>query len=140
LPKYATLSLSAIDVIMMWTSRAVGIGGCCGAGRPVATGAVHGRDVCDIHSAGYRIRWRVFGVAAWGNGGIAASCASTIAERCGSGKTAFYDADALKRLRMIVYAVIHAFAWSLDDSLGLIGRPVEIDRRIAITERRSSHG
>jgi hypothetical protein len=41
---------------------------------------------------------------------------------------------------MIVYAVIHPFAWSLDDSLGLIGRPVEIDRRIAITERRSSHG
>jgi hypothetical protein len=50
-----------------------------------------------------------------------------------------YDLDALKRLRPIVYAVIHAFAWSLGDSLGLIGRLVEIDRRIAIIERRSSH-
>jgi len=51
-----------------------------------------------------------------------------------------YDLDALKRLRPIVYAVIHAFTWSLDDSLGLIGRLVEIDRRIAVIERRSSHG
>ena len=51
-----------------------------------------------------------------------------------------YDADSLKQLRPIVYAVIHAFAWSLDDSLGFIGRLVEIDRRIAIIERRSSHG
>jgi hypothetical protein len=79
-------------------------------------------------------------VAAWGNGGIAASCASTIAERCGLGKTPLYDAAALKRLRPIVYAVIHALSWSLDDSLGLVGRLVEIDRRIAIIERRSSHG
>jgi len=51
-----------------------------------------------------------------------------------------YDAGSLQRLRPIVYAVIHAFAWSLDDSPGLIGRLVEIDRRIAIIERRSSHG
>jgi hypothetical protein len=51
-----------------------------------------------------------------------------------------YDFDTLKRLRPIVYAVIHAFTWSLDDSLGLIGRLVEIDRRIALIERRSSHG
>ena len=50
------------------------------------------------------------------------------------------DLDALRRLRPIVYAVIHAFTWSLDDSLGLIGRLVEIDRRIALIERRSSHG
>jgi len=50
------------------------------------------------------------------------------------------DLDALKRLRPIVYAVIHAFAWGLDDSLGLIGRLVEIDRRIGVGERRSSHG
>jgi len=50
-----------------------------------------------------------------------------------------YDFDALKRLRPIVYAVIHAFTWSPDDSLGLIGRLVEIDRRIALIERRSSH-
>ena len=50
------------------------------------------------------------------------------------------DLDALKRLRPIVYAVIHALAWSLDDSLGLIGRLVEIDRRIALIEHRSSHG
>ena len=44
------------------------------------------------------------------------------------------------RLRSIVYAGIHGFTWSLDDSLGLIGRLVEIDRRIALIERRSSHG
>ena len=48
-----------------------------------------------------------------------------------------YDAGSLQRLRPIVYAVIHAFAWSLDDSPG---RLVEIDRRIAIIERRSSDG
>ena len=29
-----------------------------------------------------------------------------------------YDLDALKQLRPIVYAVIYAFTWSLDDSLG----------------------
>jgi hypothetical protein len=51
-----------------------------------------------------------------------------------------YDLVALKRLRPIVYAVIHAFTWTFDDSLGLIGRLVEIDRRIALIERRSSHG
>jgi hypothetical protein len=51
-----------------------------------------------------------------------------------------YDLDALTRLRPIVYAVIHAFTWSLDDSLWLIGRLAEIDRRIALIERRSSHG
>jgi hypothetical protein len=51
-----------------------------------------------------------------------------------------YDAGSLQRLRPIVYAVIHTFAWSLDDSPGLIGRLVEIDRRIAIIERRSFHG
>ena len=50
-----------------------------------------------------------------------------------------YHLDALKRLRPIVHAVIHAFTWSLDDSLGLIGRLVEIDRRIAVIERRSSY-
>jgi hypothetical protein len=50
-----------------------------------------------------------------------------------------YDLDALTRLRRIIYAVTHAFTWSLDDSLGLIGRLVEIDRRIALIERRSSH-
>ena len=33
-----------------------------------------------------------------------------------------YDADSLKRLRSVVYAVIRTLAWSLDDSLGLIGR------------------
>jgi hypothetical protein len=47
-----------------------------------------------------------------------------------------YDFDALKGLRPIVYAVIHTVTWSLDDSLGLIGRLVEIDRRIALIERR----
>ena len=48
-----------------------------------------------------------------------------------------YNLGALKRLRPIVYAVIHAFTWSLDDSLGLIGRLAEIDRRIAQIERQS---
>ena len=51
-----------------------------------------------------------------------------------------YDLDALKRLRPIVYAVIHAFTWNLDDSLGLIGRLVEIDRRISLIERQSPQG
>ena len=41
-----------------------------------------------------------------------------------------YDLDALKRLRPIVYAVMHAFAWSLE---------AEIDPCIALIERRS-HG
>jgi hypothetical protein len=41
-----------------------------------------------------------------------------------------YDLDSLTRLRSIVYAVIHAFTWSLDDSLGLIGQLAEIDRRM----------
>ena len=47
-----------------------------------------------------------------------------------------YDLGVLKRLRPIVYAVIRALAWSLDNSLGLIGRLAEIDRRIALIERR----
>ena len=51
-----------------------------------------------------------------------------------------YDLDALKQLRPIVYAVIHAFNWGLDDSLGLIGRLVEIDRRISLIERQSPQG
>jgi hypothetical protein len=51
-----------------------------------------------------------------------------------------YDLDALKQLRSIVYAVIHAFDWGLDDSLGLIGRLVEIDRRISLIERQSPQG
>jgi len=51
-----------------------------------------------------------------------------------------HDLDALRRLRSIVYAVIHALAWSLDASLGLIGQLVEIDRRIALIERPSPHG
>jgi hypothetical protein len=33
-----------------------------------------------------------------------------------------YDLDTLTRFRPIVYAVIAAFTWSLDNSLGLIGR------------------
>jgi hypothetical protein len=51
-----------------------------------------------------------------------------------------YDLDSLTRLRPIVYAVIHALTWSLDDSLGLIGQLAEIDRRIALIERRTSRG
>jgi hypothetical protein len=47
-----------------------------------------------------------------------------------------YDLYALTRLRPIVYAVIHALTWSVDDSLGLIRRLVEIDRRITLIERR----
>jgi hypothetical protein len=51
------------------------------------------------------------------------------------------DLDALKRLGERVHAIIHAVdAFSLDDSLELIGRLVEINQRIAVIERRSSHG
>jgi hypothetical protein len=42
------------------------------------------------------------------------------------------DLAALLDLRSIVYAVIHTLQWSLDDSLELIGRLAEIDRRIAL--------
>ena len=46
-----------------------------------------------------------------------------------------YHLDALRRLRPIVYSVIHAVTWSLGDSLGRIGRLTEIDRRIAVIDR-----
>ena len=46
------------------------------------------------------------------------------------------DLDALRRVRAIVYAIIHALTWTLDDSFALIGRLAEIDRRIGMIERR----
>ena len=41
------------------------------------------------------------------------------------------DADALQRARVIVYALIHALRCTLDYALPIVGRLVEIDRRIA---------
>ena len=41
------------------------------------------------------------------------------------------DADALQRARVIVYALIHALRCTLDYALPIVGRPVEIHRRIA---------
>ena len=49
------------------------------------------------------------------------------------------DVDALRRVRSIVYAIIHALRWTLDDSLELIGRLAEIDRCIAMIERLASN-
>ena len=49
------------------------------------------------------------------------------------------DLDALRRVRSIVYAIIHALRWTLGDSLELIGRLAEIDRRIAMIERLASN-
>jgi len=41
------------------------------------------------------------------------------------------DAQALRAARAIVYAVIHAVDFTLEESTALIGRLVEIDRRLA---------
>jgi hypothetical protein len=41
------------------------------------------------------------------------------------------DAEALRAVRAIVYAVIHAVDFTLEESTALIGRLVEIDRRLA---------
>lgn len=41
------------------------------------------------------------------------------------------DADALRAVRAIVYGVIQAVDFTLDESTALIGRLVEIDRRLA---------
>ena len=49
------------------------------------------------------------------------------------------DLDALRHVRAVVYAVIHSPRWTLDDSLELIGRLAEIDRRIAMIERLASN-
>ena len=45
------------------------------------------------------------------------------------------DAEALRAVRAIVYAVIQAVDFTLDKSTALIGRLVEIDRRLAAGER-----
>jgi hypothetical protein len=45
------------------------------------------------------------------------------------------DAEALRAVRAIVYAVIHAVDFTLDESTALIGRLVEIDRRLAAADR-----
>jgi hypothetical protein len=49
------------------------------------------------------------------------------------------DLDALRDVREVIYAVIHSLRWTLDDSLELIGRLAEIDRRIAMIERLASN-
>jgi hypothetical protein len=49
------------------------------------------------------------------------------------------DLDALRRVRVVVYAVIHSLRRTLDDPLELIGRLAEIDRRIAVIERLASN-
>ncbi len=41
------------------------------------------------------------------------------------------DADALRAVRAIVYGVIQAVDFTLEESTALIGRLVEIDRRLA---------
>jgi len=41
------------------------------------------------------------------------------------------DLDALRHARDILYAIIHSVRCTLDDALPMIGRLVEIDRRIA---------
>ena len=45
------------------------------------------------------------------------------------------DAEALRAVRAIVYAVIQAVDFTLDESTALIGRLVEIDRRLAAADR-----
>ena len=45
------------------------------------------------------------------------------------------DAEALRAVRAIVYAVIQAVDFTLDELTALIGRLVEIDRRLAAGER-----
>ena len=45
------------------------------------------------------------------------------------------DPEALQAVRAIVYAVIQAVDFTLDELTALIGRLVEIDRRLAAGER-----
>jgi hypothetical protein len=45
------------------------------------------------------------------------------------------EVDALRRVRSIVYAAIRALRWTLADSLELIGRLAEIDRRITVAQK-----
>ena len=45
------------------------------------------------------------------------------------------DAEALRAVRAIVYAVIQAVDFTLEESTALIGRLVEIDRRLAAADR-----
>jgi hypothetical protein len=42
------------------------------------------------------------------------------------------DADALRTARAVVYAVIQAVDFTFEESTALIGRLVEIDRRLAV--------
>ena len=41
------------------------------------------------------------------------------------------DLDTLRHARDILYAIIHSVRCTLDDALPMIGRLIEIDRRIA---------
>jgi hypothetical protein len=50
------------------------------------------------------------------------------------------DLAALQELRSVVYALLHALDFTLDEATPIIGRLVEIDRRIVLNERlRSSN-
>jgi hypothetical protein len=50
------------------------------------------------------------------------------------------DLAALQELRPVVYALLHALDFTLDEATELIGLLAEIDRRIALMERlRSSN-
>ena len=45
------------------------------------------------------------------------------------------DSDQLQRARVIIYPIIQALDWTLDESLPLIGRLAEIDRRLEMQAR-----
>jgi hypothetical protein len=42
------------------------------------------------------------------------------------------DRDQLQQVRMIVYAILHLLDLTLDEAIPLIGRLVQIDRRLAV--------
>jgi hypothetical protein len=48
------------------------------------------------------------------------------------------DLAALQELRTAVYALLHVLDFTLDEATPIIGRLVEIDRRIVLNERPSN--
>ena len=48
------------------------------------------------------------------------------------------DVDGLRRVWLIVHAIIHALDCTLDECLPLIGRLVEIDRRLEAAQHGES--